>query len=352
MSSFRPLLIFWFCVLGMVGGGAAVLQVLGPPPAKIKPARAVAEEAPPPPQVARKPSPPPSVAIPDPDPSLQEPTVELPDRMLPRVAPDGRTPAQKYAASFDASDLHPRVALVIDGIGLDRALSEQVLRTLPREIDIAFSIYAVPKAIDVLGSEARRQGRECLVSIPMEPAGSPNAEEGDRSLTTGAIPEQNRLNLEWSLSSVQGCVGATGASDGMAGERFAESRQALGDVLSALDHRGLLYLDPRPGAPPLEPQNPDQQEKGGDFMRTVDVVVDKPLSPDEPASADAIDRNLATLERLAAAHGSAIGLVGPPRAVLLERLAVWANGLAARHLALAPLTAIPAPRPRAQDAQP
>jgi polysaccharide deacetylase 2 family uncharacterized protein YibQ len=356
VTSFRPLLIFWLCVLGLLGGGAAVLQVLGPPHATIaakgvqapdKPARAVAEEAAHPPPVTRKPAPPQSVGIPDPDPSLQEPTVELPDRMLPRIAPDGRTPAQKYAASFDATDLHPRVALVIDGIGLDRALSEQVLRTLPREIDIAFSIYAVPKAIEALGAEARRQGRECLVSIPMEPAGSPNMEEGERSLTTGAIPEQNRLNLEWSLSSVQGCVGATGASDGMEGERFAESRQALGEVLSALDHRGLLYLDPRPGAPPLEQPSPDH-----DGIRVVDVVVDKPLSPDEPASADAIDRNLATLERLAAAHGSAIGLAGPPRTVLLERLAVWANGLAARHLALAPLTAIPPPRPATQDAQP
>jgi polysaccharide deacetylase 2 family uncharacterized protein YibQ len=81
-----------------------------------------------------------------------------------------------------------------------------------------------------------------------------------------------------------------------------------------------------------------------------DLVVDRPTAPDEPASADAIDKNLASLERIASLHGSAIGLAGPPRAVLLERLAIWANGLAARGMVLAPLTAIPAPRPAAVDA--
>jgi polysaccharide deacetylase 2 family uncharacterized protein YibQ len=133
----------------------------------------------------------------------------------------------------------------------------------------------------------------------------------------------------------------------MEGERFAESRQSFADLLSTLDHRGLLYLDSRPGAPP-----PDVAEPGRALPRDVDVVVDRAVSPDQPASAAVIDRNLATLERLAAEHGSAIGLAGPPKPVLLERLAVWANGLPARHIVLAPLTAIAPPHPPTQDAAP
>jgi polysaccharide deacetylase 2 family uncharacterized protein YibQ len=172
-------------------------------------------------------------------------------------------------------------------------------------------------------------------------------EEGDKSLLTGNSPEQNRNNLDWVLSNAQGCVGATGGSDGMEGERYAESRASFADLLSTFDHRGLLYLDARPGAPAL-----DTPEAGRALPRDVDVVIDRAVSAGEPATADVIDRNLATLERLAAEHGSAIGLAGPPRPVLLERLAVWANGLAARHLVLAPLTAIPPPRPPTQDASP
>jgi len=351
MTSFRPLVIFWVFVLCLLGAGAATLQYLGPVAPHIavraKPAR-VQEAAPQlQPAAPAAPSVPAVPPIMAPDASLQEPAVELPDRMLPRIADTGRTPAQAYAAAFDPAEQHPRIALVIDGMGLDMALSQLVLRTLPRTIDIAYSAYAPAAVLSALDKEARQQGRECLVSIPMEPSGYPAAEEGEKSLLTGNSPELNRLNLDWVLSNMPGCVGATGGSDGMEGERFAESRQSFADLLSTLDHRGLLYLDARPGPPP-----PDALQPGRAMPRDVDVIVDRALSADQPAGADAIDRNLATLERLAAEHGQAIGLAGPPRPVLLERLAVWANGLAARHLVLAPLSAIAPPHPPTQDATP
>jgi polysaccharide deacetylase 2 family uncharacterized protein YibQ len=346
MKSFRPLLIFWLCTLCLLGAGAAILQFLGPAgSAAISPPRPVAAKTAPLRQP--QPVPEPASAIPAPDASLLEPAVEWPGRMLPRIADSGRTSAQEFAGAFDPAEKHPRIALLIDGIGLDKALSQQVLRSLPRAIDIAYSAYAPEAVLDALEIEARHQGRECLVSIPMEPSGYPAVEEGEKSLMTGNLPAQNRNNLDWVLSNVQGCVGATGGSDGMQGERYAESRQSFADLLSNFDHRGLLYLDPRPGAPA-----PGMPGAGRALPRDVDVVIDPAVSADEPATAEVIDRNLATLERLAAEHGSAIGLAGPPHPVLLERLAVWANGLAARHLVLAPLTALPPPRPPSQDAAP
>jgi polysaccharide deacetylase 2 family uncharacterized protein YibQ len=277
-------------------------------------------------------------AIPEPDPALQEPAIDYADRMMPRVADNGRTPSVLYAAAFDPSERHPRVALVLDGAGLDRALTEQAMKTLPSAIDLAFSAYAPASSAARLAQAARRQGRECLVSIPMEPSGFPAAEEGDRSLLIGGDPGQNRQDLEWALSNVQGCVGATGGSDGLNGERFAATRQAFGDVLSAIDRRGLIYLDPRPLAPP-----PDDAMPGRSLPRIVDVIVDHAASAEDPADAATIDRNLARLEKLALTRGTAIGLAGPPTPVLLDRLAVWAQGLAAHGLVLAPLTAIPPP---------
>jgi polysaccharide deacetylase 2 family uncharacterized protein YibQ len=109
-------------------------------------------------------------------------------------------------------------------------------------------------------------------------------------------------------------------------------------VLGEITDRGLLYLDPRPNALPLPGSGPP---------RDVDVVIDQAKNASSPATAEAIDEQLAALERLAGEHGSAIGLAGPPSPLLVERLAVWANGLAARGLVLAPLTAIKPPEPQA-----
>jgi polysaccharide deacetylase 2 family uncharacterized protein YibQ len=304
-----------------------------PASARATPARAVATQSDPAPASRMD-----LTAIPEPDPALQEPS-EFAGRLLPRIDATGRSPASLYAAAFDPAERHPRIALVIDGAGLDRGLTIQANRTLPAAIDLAFSAYAPQADAGRIARDARRLGRECLVSVPMEPNGFPAAEEGDRSLLTGSDATQSRANLEWALSNVQGCVGATGASDGLAGERFAESRQAFADMLATIAQHGLFYLDPRPGAPA-------PADTGAIHVSpyVVDVVVDASAASDQPADAEAIDHNLAMLEQIAARRGAAIGLAGPPTPVLLDRLAVWSHGLAARGMVLAPLTAMPRPK--------
>jgi polysaccharide deacetylase 2 family uncharacterized protein YibQ len=109
-----------------------------------------------------------------------------------------------------------------------------------------------------------------------------------------------------------------------------------------MNKRGLMYLDPRTGAPALA-------SSAGQNVRIVDMVVDQSPNPQDPVTADMIDQRLATLERLATERGKAIGLAGPPQPVLLERIAVWAHALAAHGVTLVPLTAIPGPPPPTDD---
>jgi polysaccharide deacetylase 2 family uncharacterized protein YibQ len=324
------LAFFWSGIACLTAAIAVVLQLLGPPAEATSvalraspsppavPANAPDGPLPPVPPLAME-----GAAIADPDPDLLEPAAGMPGQFLPRIAADGRKPSSVYAAAFDKNERHPRVALVIDGAGLDQAATRQALHDLPAAIDFAWSAYTPFDYAAPLSKLARAQGRECLTSIPMEPSGYPGVDEGSRALLTGAPPAVNWQNLLWSLSGVQGCVGATGASDGMLGERFAQSYQAFGDVKAEVKRRGLLYLDPS----------------------QVDVVVDRATSITEPAAADAIDARLADLTRAAQEHGSAVGLAGPPRPVMLERIAVWAHGLAAHGVVLAPLTALPTPTP-------
>jgi len=342
-TRYRSLMMFWAVVLGMLAAGGVTLQILGPVRAPPKPAWApIAATAALPKATAPRPNAAPAPAaptqanetknIPPPDPAMQEPAPDFPGRFLP-IAVGDRGPATLYAAPFDANDKHPRVAMVISGAGLDQDATLHLLADLPPAIDVAFSAYMPESLDDQFAAKARQTGHECLVSIPMEPALFPLTEEGSHSLLTGAEPEQNRQNLEWALSRLTGCVGATGASDGMLGERYAQTATSFDLVLTEINRRGLIYLDPRTGAPALDKADPA-------MVRVVSLVVDPPPNPDEPVTADTIDNRLAVLEHMAAVHGSAIGLAGPPKPVLLERIAIWAHGLAARGITLAPLTAI------------
>ena len=328
-ARYRGLAVFWAGIIAFMGVGAAVLQVLGP----IEDKRGLPHLTPI--TTSTKGD---GHAIPAPDQALLEPAPDLPGRNLPLVAGGNRAPMSVYAAPFDLTDKHPRVALVIMGAGLDQDATLHLLHDLPPAIDVAFSAYMPEGLEEQFAKLARETGHECLQSIPMEPSGYPLSEEGVHALLTGADMEQNRQNLEWALSRMPGCAGVTGASDGMLGERFAQTGEGFSEVLAETAKRGLLYLDPRTGAPALITYN-------GNNVRVADMVIDQAPQVDEPVTADMIDQRLAMLERLAAERGKAIGLAGPPKPVMLERIAVWARGLAARGIALAPLSAIPGPQP-------
>lgn len=328
-SRYRPLAIFWTIVAAVVVGGGVTLQLMGPPPGH--------DHAPvvkPPPPVAAKPPPPPLPdLIPAPDPALLEPAPEFAGRFLPIKGPNGRLPLAVYKAPFNAADKHPRVVLVVDGGGLDADHTMHLLDDLPGAVDVAFSAYMADDLAEKLAAEARRTGHECLQSVPMEPNNFPLSDEGARQLMEGHDSEANRQDLEFALSRLGGCVGATGASDGMMGERFAQNGLGFSQVLEEVGKRGLMYLDARTGAPALN------SEVVTPFA-VVDLVIDQAPSPEQPLNADLIDQRLAALEKLATERGSAIGLAGPPQPVMLERIAVWAHGLAARGVTLAPLTAV------------
>jgi len=319
--------MFWALVLLSAGVGAVALQIMGPPSPVVAAAPVPAISTPAPRQAAVTPAAPPSPAVPplengairSPDPALLEPTAD-PAVMLPRIAADGRTPMRFYAAPFDSADKRPRIGLLFDGFGLAEGDSRDAINTLPPGITLAFSPYAAQTA--ALLAAARARGHEYLVSIPMESQGYPLNDAGDHSLLTGSDPASNAANLVWALGRFQGYVGATAALDGLRGERFAESATPYSLVRADLAARGLLYIDPRPGAP------------SSPGLRAVDLVVD------DPATRADIDDKLARLEAIAREHGSALGLAGPLRPVTVVHVAAWARGLDAKGFALAPVSAL------------
>lgn len=310
--------LFWAILLVGAGSGAALLQALGPVPHPAplpEPPHAAAQSAPAPESHAR---------VAPPDPALLEPSADFPPAQLPRVAADGRAPRTAYAAPPVAVPPGAsRIALLVSGVGLSERDTDAAIHDLPGPVSLAVSAYA--NAGPATLEAARAAGHELFASIPMEPRDYPMNDEGPRALLTGAAPAQNRLNLLWALGRVPGAVGATGASDGMGGERFAVVGGAMDPMLDEIARRGLLYIDPRPGEAP---------SRAGLRDRSVDVVIDDP-----PARAE-IEAKLQALERVARERGTALGLAGRPQPVTLQRLSAWIGTLQGRGFVLVPVSSL------------
>ncbi len=257
--------------------------------------------------------------IPAPDPDLLE---RGRHGMLPRIGPAGRSAIRTYGRPFDRQDPRPRVGLIVGGLGLNAALAEEAIRRLPGGVTLAFSPYA--PQIQRLLELTRAKGMEVLVALPLEPTGYPLNNPGDRALLTSLTPAENQDRLDWVLSRFAGYVGAVGAHGPMRGERFALLGDRLGELQRTLAVRGLLYVDPRPGAP-----GPARA-----WGRTIDLVVD------EPATRGEIERKLAQLERIARERGTALGYAGEPSPVLVERVATWGGSIEGRGVVLAPVSAL------------
>jgi len=272
------------------------------------------------------PAPPMAGPINPPDPALLEPSRHGP---LPRVGPDGRSPARLYARAFDRSLPGPRIAVLVGGVGMSVRLAREAIATLPPEVSLALVPYA-PDMAPILAA-ARARGIETLMSLPFEPQGWPLNDTGDQALLTGLPMDQNLDRLFWALSRAQGQIGAVGALGPLRGERFANHAGALEAVQRILASRGLIYVEPRPGAPP----------PAFTWGLAVDLVID------EPNTAATIDARLAALEVRARDRGAAVGYAGHPSPVLVERIATWAAGLPERGIVLAPISAmIRRPDPR------
>jgi hypothetical protein len=219
--------------------------------------------------------------------------------------------------------------VLVGGVGMSVRLAQEAIATLPPEVSLALVPYA-PDMAPILAA-ARARGIETLMSLPFEPQGWPLNDPGDQALLTGLPMDQNLDRMFWALSRAQGQIGAVGALGPLRGERFANHAGSLEAVQRILASRGLIYVEPRPGAPP----------PAFTWGLAVDLVID------EPNTAATIDARLAALEVRARDRGAAVGYAGHPSPVLVERIATWAAGLPERGIVLAPISAmIRRPDPR------
>jgi polysaccharide deacetylase 2 family uncharacterized protein YibQ len=245
--------------------------------------------------------------------------------LLPVIAADGRESWQIYARPYDDSDPRPLVAVVLSGLGMNRAWTSKALR-LPGEVTLAFSPYAAN--VEEWARQARAAGHELLLEVPMEPARYPADDPGPRALLTSLGPNQNLDRLAWTLARFAGYVGVI---EGMGG-RFTTSAPHLKPILGEFKRRGLLYVD-RHSVTNALPRT--IAEEMGLLRVGANIDIDA-----EPSRRE-ISKRLAAALALARHDGTAV-VVARPLPVTFELLDGWFDRLEAEGIALAPITAVTA----------
>ena len=246
---------------------------------------------------------------------------------IPKIAPDGVRPSDAFAKPVKPQASRPdvpRIAIVIEGLGIGANSTNEALAKLPSEITAAFSPYGADPERWV--ARARGEGREVLLQVGMEPFDFPDNDPGPQTLLTSNAAELNIDRLHWFLSRFQGYVGVTN----LMGARFTATDQALAPVLRDIGKRGLIYFDD--GSSPRSVAGQISGAHNVAFARA-DAVLDA------VPTTSSIDNALARLEQTARSRGVAIASASA-LPVTIDRIANWARGAEARGFALVPISAV------------
>lgn len=265
-------------------------------------------------------------ALADPFGALPELSEETGDGTIPRIATSGLTPFAAYARPVEPALLAGRakVAIIVTGLGINEQGSLDAIDRLPGAVTLAFAPYG--KTLPATVANARADGHEVLLEIPLEPFDFPQNDPGPQTLLTGETPRANLDRLFWLMARFGGYIGVINNM----GARFTAAAADFSPIMEELGARGLGYLDDGSSNRSLAPQL-----AGGNkvpFARA-DLMID--ANP----SRQAIDAALASLEARAQENGQAIGIVSA-LPISIGAVTEWARELESKGLVLVPASAL------------
>ena len=246
---------------------------------------------------------------------------------IPKMAADGTRAADIYARpvkpTFDKV-AGPRVAIVLEGLGIGAAGTFEALGKLASPVTFAFAPYGtdLPRWV----ARARGEGHEVLLQVPMEPFEYPDNDPGPQTLLTTLSAAQNLDRLHWFMSRFQGYVGIANYM----GARFTASENAATPLLREIAKRGLIYFDD--GSSPRSVAGQIAGATNAPFAKA-DLILDAVPTP------EAIDSALARLEAMARDRGIAVGAASA-LPVSIARIAQWVKAAESRGLTLVPVSMV------------
>lgn len=231
------------------------------------------------------------------------PEMSLPDA-VPVMAADVVLPVPVSTSPVVAAPVRPRLALIIDDVGLDPGAAARVL-ALGAPLTIAVLPYADQAA--AIARTAEAGGRDVLVHVPMEPLGL--EDPGPHALRVDLDDADLRARIRWAMARVPGAVGLNNHM----GSRFTADPRALRIALSAIAGQGPLFVDSMTTA---ESRGLAVADGLGLAALRRDVFLDHVIE------ADAIHERLAEALELARTQGYAV-MIGHPHEATLAALETW-----------------------------
>lgn len=216
----------------------------------------------------------------------------------------------------------PRIALVIDDMGMDR---KRTARAAALKGPLTLSYLSYADDLFRQTEKAKANGHELMLHMSMEPA-SDAVDPGPNVLLSDLPLEELKRRLNWGLDRFDTFVGVNNHM----GSKFTENERAMTVVLEEIKKRGLLFLDSRTSA----------RTVGAKLARRLSVpFAERNIFIDNDVNEEAIMARLAETERLAKRNGYAIA-IGHPREATLNALTEWLGDIETRGFVLTPVSAL------------
>jgi hypothetical protein len=219
--------------------------------------------------------------------------------------------------------LRPRIAIVIDDLGGENKISQELLRW---DLPITFSILPFGPYSKTLARKAHLKGKEIILHLPMEPHGYPQTKPGEGVL----LEEMDEAKLLHQLSKdIEAVPYIKGVSNHM-GSRLMENPEKVKIILSELKRRKLFFLDSR-----TTPQTVGVNVAQGLGMK----AMERTLFIDHSVEEEDIEQKIEKLIQLSFSNGKAIG-IGHPHPSTLKSLKEMIPKIKEKGIDLVPLSAV------------
>ena len=233
-----------------------------------------------------------------------------------------QVPTWKRNAVLVKADERPRIAVVIDDLGVDIARTRRAME-MSGPLTLSFLAYA-----NNLGPQTevgRKNGHEIWLHVPMEP-GSLDVDPGPNVLLTGLPPKKLLSILRWNLDQLKNYVGINNHM----GSRFTAEANSMRIIMGELKRRGLAFLD----------SITTPKSFGTKIAREIGVpVTQRNIFLDHNNDFSAVNRQLSLVEMLAKRQGRAIA-IGHPRETSLKALKLWLKTLDTKGFQLVPVSSL------------